>query len=180
MKKDLTPTNERRVLQEIRELEKKDLIPRNMAMRLKPSASKPPKLYGFPKIHKPQVPLHLIVSCINSPLIDKHHTISKTQSFAEIVRSIRLQPTEAMVSFDIKSLFTNVPIQEALEVIQEKLMNDESLEERTALTAEQISHLLDLCLRTTYFLYTDHTTSRKMEQPWDHQYIGSLYTVSLL
>ena len=57
------------------------------------------------------------------------------------------------MSFDIKSLFTNVPIEEALEAIWEKLTNDESIEERTALSVDQVSHLLDLCLRTTYFVY---------------------------
>ena len=39
VKKDPTPAIEKRVLQKIQELEKKDLIPRNLAMRLKPSAT---------------------------------------------------------------------------------------------------------------------------------------------
>ena len=105
-----------------------------MAMRLKPSASKPPKLYGLPKIHKPQVPVRLIVSCINSPtyqlakyvntlispLVGQTPSFVKnTHNFVEFVRSICLQPTKAMVSFDIKSFFANVPTQEALEVIEE-------------------------------------------------------------
>ena len=56
VKKDPTPATERKMLQVIRELEKKDLIPINLALRLKPSASKPPKLYGLPKIHKRRYP----------------------------------------------------------------------------------------------------------------------------
>ena len=44
-------------------------------------------------------------------------------------------------------------MQEALEVIQGKLMADASLGERTALSADQVTQLLDLHLRTTYFLY---------------------------
>ena len=55
VKKDPTPATERKVLGVIRELEKKDLIPRNLAARLKPSASKPPKLYGLPKTRKKDV-----------------------------------------------------------------------------------------------------------------------------
>ena len=55
-----------------------------------------------------------------------------------------------MVSFDIKSLFTNVPVDEALEVILQRLTEDETLADRTALTPEQITHLLELCLKTTY------------------------------
>ena len=62
---DPTPAIQRKVVQVIMELEKKDLISRNLAVRLKPSASKPPKLYGLPKIHKNEVPLHPVVSCID-------------------------------------------------------------------------------------------------------------------
>ena len=39
-----------------------------------------------------------------------------------------------MVSFDVKSLFTRVPLQEALQVIEERLLQDETLGERTTMT----------------------------------------------
>lgn len=65
----------------------------------------------------------------------------------------RVNRDELMVSFDVKSLFTNVPVGEALDVIYEKLIPDDTLEERTALTPPQIIKLLHICLRTTYFLY---------------------------
>ena len=65
VKKDPTPATERKVLQVIRELEKKDLIPRNLAAILKPSVSKTPKLCGLLKVHKKEVPLCLIMSCID-------------------------------------------------------------------------------------------------------------------
>ena len=58
-----------------------------------------------------------------------------------------------MVSFDVKSLFTNIPIGETLDVIHEKLTADDTLAERTALSPSQIIKLLQICLRTTYFLY---------------------------
>ena len=57
------------------------------------------------------------------------------------------------MSFDIKALFTNVPIEEALTVIHHRLQEDESLEDRTALSADQVSHLLELCLKNNYFVY---------------------------
>ncbi len=36
-----------------------------------------------------------------------------------------------MVSFDVSSLFTNVPINEAISVIRDRLQNDENVDERT-------------------------------------------------
>ena len=60
---------------------------------------------------------------------------------------------EVMVSFDVQSLFTNVPVGQALDVIHDKLLTDETLEDGTPLTPQQIIYLLHICLRTTYFLY---------------------------
>ena len=48
VKRDPTPATERNVLNEVRDLE---LIPRDLGAKLKPTASKPAKLYGLPKIH---------------------------------------------------------------------------------------------------------------------------------
>ncbi len=58
-----------------------------------------------------------------------------------------------MVSFDVSSLFTNVPIDEAVSVIRDKLKNDESLDERTCLSPKCITELLKVCLKSTYFRY---------------------------
>ena len=54
-----------------------------------------------------------------------------------------------MISFDVESLFTNVPIEET----PQELNNDPSLPDRTALTPTQIADLLNFVLRSTYFKY---------------------------
>ena len=53
----------------------------------------------------------------------------------EMMRDEKLGPDEMLVSFDVSSLFTNVPIQEAVQVIKKKLKEDQSLPGRTSLTA---------------------------------------------
>ena len=57
-----------------------------------------------------------------------------------------------MVSFDVESLFTNVPIEDAVQVALRKLESDPTLD-RTTLTPAQIANLLDFVLRSTYFQY---------------------------
>ena len=54
----------------------------------------------------------------------------------------------------MKSLFTNIPIDEAVRVIFEKMNENEDLvSDRTSLTTDRIADLLELCLRSTYFMY---------------------------
>ena len=58
-----------------------------------------------------------------------------------------------MVSFNIKSLFTNVPIEGTVQAARQKLNSDPGLADRTTLTPAEIADLLDFVLRSTYFQY---------------------------
>ena len=80
--------------------------------------------------------------------------------FVEIMAGMKLNPDELLVSFDVSSLSTNVPIQEAVDVIHKRLQDDETLSERTALQPSSIVGLLELCLHFTYFYFN----SRVYEQ----------------
>ena len=79
--------------------------------------------------------------------------VKNSLDFRNMILKERIDESEIMVSFDVKSLFTNVPIDKTLEVIGNKLINDQSLEERSVLSPEQITKLVEVCLKTTYFVY---------------------------
>ena len=53
--------------------------------------------------------------------------MKNSRHFAEMMREVKLSEDESMVSFDVKSLFTNLPIDEALEVVHKGLMEDDTL-----------------------------------------------------
>lgn len=123
-------------------MEKNGAISNALYNKLRPTGSQLPRIYGLPKIHKPDVPLRPIASCIGSPsyLISKHIAtlispltgqtnshVRNSVHFKEVVNSVCLEDDEIMVSFDVSSLFTNVFIDEAVSVIHEKLLNDETL-----------------------------------------------------
>ena len=61
------------------------------------------------------------------------------------------------MSFDIISLFIKVPTTLALEIVQQRLTSDGTLQERTSLTVDDIMGLLSLCLDATYFAFRNVT-----------------------
>jgi hypothetical protein len=56
-----------------------------------------------------------------------------------------LQNEDYLVSFDVVSLFTNVPVKEVLKVIRNKLNTDSSFPECSPLQVEDVMELLDIC-----------------------------------
>ena len=65
----------------------------------------------------------------------------------------RVDENEIMVSFNVKSLFTNVPIEGADRATLWKLESDLRFPNHRTLTAAQIADLLNFVLRSTYFQY---------------------------
>ena len=123
---------------------------------MRPSGSQPPMIYGLPKIHKESIPLRPIVSCIGSPTykLAKHIVsiitplVGQTSSFVKdsrhFVRIVRgeIRTEEKLVSFDVESLFTNVPVEESIMIIRGRLQQDTTVEERTSLSRNTIVDLL--------------------------------------
>ena len=107
------------------------------------------KLYGLPKIHKPDTPLRPIVSScglvtygvareltkILKPLVVKSpHHINSIHDFVKQVKNVTLLPGESISSYDVTALFTSVPVDQVLRVIKDLLDKDSTLKERTVLS----------------------------------------------
>ena len=136
LKKDPTATQETRLSRRLKGLEKDGELSGQLYHQLRPSGSQPPRIYGLPKIHKAEVPLRPIVSCIGAPSyqLSKHIAslisplagktdshVRNSKHFVEVMTGLRVEEDEMLVSFDVSSLFTNVPIGEAVQVIRDRL-----------------------------------------------------------
>ncbi len=170
LKNDPTASTERKVTKHLLGLRKSESLSANLYRRLHPSASTCPKFYGLPKIHKPDVPLRPIVASRGSPTYNlaqhltkilkplvgntQHHVLNSS-SFIQEIKDLHLGPNDVMVSFDVVSLFTNVPVDETCNIIRGKLLEDTNLHERTQLSVVEIVDLLKLCLSTTCFQWRD-------------------------
>ena len=118
----------------------KGLISKVLYESVRPSGSQCPKLYGLPKTHKAGIPTRPILDMSNSvqykiskllikilePVSSKFSTfcIKDSFSFVEVIRKTSLTPSN-MCSFDIKSLFTNVPVDETIKICLNELYNSD-------------------------------------------------------
>ena len=66
--------------------------------------------------------LSKFVATLISPLAGGTDSYVKNSThFVEMVKDLKLEDDDIMISFDVKSLFTNVPITESLHVISNRL-----------------------------------------------------------
>jgi hypothetical protein len=87
--------------------------------------------------------------------------VKNSEHFIKLIQDINLQNEDHLVSFDIVSLFTNVPVEEVLHVIRNILNTCPSFPERAPLQVEDVMEPLDVCLTTTYFLFEDKFYQQK-------------------
>ena len=172
LKKDPTGRNEKKVNETLRKLAREDVTNANLfkSLQVPYNGTKPAMFYGSVKIHKDGYPLRPIVSAIGSATYGIARHLSKiltaysarmpsyirnTADFVEKLSTVEIEDGETMVSFDVKSLFTNVPIDKAAEATHDLLRTDNHLDERTNLKIESIMTLLNLCLTTTSFQFRE-------------------------
>ncbi|XP_030764236.1 uncharacterized protein LOC115888610 [Sitophilus oryzae] len=151
LKKDPTAL----IVRNTNRLIKASSLPEHLKSKLINSEAQPPRLYGLPKIHKASVPLRPIVSAPGSPTYNlaKYLTtilqpkVGNTNSyvkdsthFVQKLKDIKLEPSDIMVSFDVVSLFTRVPLGESMDLIKESFPPD-------------IAELFRVCLTGSYFLW---------------------------
>ena len=105
-----------------------------------PSGSQPGKLYGIAKERKKNVLLRPVVYMVGTPeyklakyldnLIKPHipdtYLLRSTENFIEKLKECLCNNKNTMVSFDVVSLFTNVPLAETIELVIERLYDNNS------------------------------------------------------
>ena len=64
-----------------------------------------------------------------------------------------LETGNIITSYDVKALFTSVPVHPAIQIVQQRLQQDNTLPQRTSMSIAQITSLLEFCFTHTYFLF---------------------------
>ena len=135
---------------------------------LYPDVTQIPRAYGSPKIHKEGYPLREIVDSTNSAAkkIDKYvsriiktytldnpHNIKNSRDFVDKIGPLVIDDDKQMISFDVVALYPSVPQDQALDILEEHMMNDPELKTKTPIPAEELMDLFKICLKRTYFVF---------------------------
>ena len=126
-------------------------------------------LFCNPKVHKEGFPLRPIISTTNSynyklakyltKLLEGARSKPKSYikdsfSFAELIQQHKPMPNEMMISLDVESLFTNVPVHEAIELAVKTIMNKKKSDKNyTKLAGKDLRNLFELAVTNTPFRF---------------------------
>ena len=119
--------------------------------------SQPARLYGLAKVHKNNTPVRPVLSMPGSAYHNVATYVAKcykvvpecqinasTKLICDKIKSVKLEEDEEMISFDVVSLYTNVPVMEAIQVCTDLLYNLSSdqrpnIDKETFLTLAKIA-----------------------------------------
>ena len=168
LKKDPTTKIKAKTLKQLKVLKDNEFIDNKLYYYLKPTDSPAPRFYGQPKIHKPGVPIPPIVSYSGSPLYNlnkyianilktyvKHenNNAKNSTTFSNYIRNVPIEDDEIMVSFDVTSLYTNIPIIDTLNIIKDYVHSDDQFARKTAIPQDKFLDLVNLVLTTTWYTF---------------------------
>ena len=94
----------------------------------------------------------------------KEQHIHSSKSFSAFICQQKIEPDEIMLCFDVTSLCTTIPIDQALLIVKDLSEHDDKLAERTLFSPRQVLNLLDILLRTKHFKFNGDLYQKKNRQ----------------
>jgi len=126
-----------------------------------------PRLYGLPKLHKPNITIRPVVSHFTAPChklgyklnnlfrnytsFKPTYTVSNSYELCEKIKTVQVPPNARLISFDVTNLFTNVPVHESKQLVQD-ILNESSCDK---LVKDEFMILFDTCLKQNYFRFNN-------------------------
>ena len=133
-KKDPTIKIKTKTLKQLKLLSDNEFIDNELYYYVKPTDLPAPRFYGQPQIHKPEFPIRPIVSYSGFPLYnlnkykanilkgyvnDENNNAKNSTTFSNYMGNVPIEDDGIMVSFDVTSLYRNIPIIDMLNIIND-------------------------------------------------------------
>ena len=172
LQKDPTKNIETKIQRAVRKIKSK-LSPKEY-LNIYPTGSWSRKFYGTAKKHKltptgaiDDLPIRPIMSNIGnllyqltkylakllSPLSKSEYTVDNNVEFINNIKSEKVPTGHSFISFDVKSLFTNVPLDYTINIILRRIYDDNEL--CTNISKKEMEELLLLCTKNAHFTFNN-------------------------
>ena len=130
------------------------------------SGTRPGILYGQPKIHKNNIPVRPVLTAIKTPaykfsrfliqFIEKYthneYTLKNSVQLIDELKDIQLHNESFMFSYDIQSLYINIPVDETMQIILSQFPDDGV--ERN-LKKKDLEEMLKHAKDNSYFIFNE-------------------------
>ena len=165
---DLTEKREGQLQRYLLELKKKGFFTNEDYKDIYPNGSQPSRMYGLPKLHKnfdsDNIPkfrpicssigsfnykLAKHLSKILTPLIPNKHSTKDTFNFIKEIQQVNSKDLY-MVSYDVCSLYTNIPLKETIEISVEKIFENNP---HIKITKDELKNLFYFATSKTHFQF---------------------------
>ena len=83
------------------------------------------------------------------PLSKSQDTIENTKEFINYVKKQKVPSNHKMTSFDVISLFTNVPTDDTIDIILKRIYEQKEIS--TSFTKQELKELILLCTKEVHF-----------------------------
>ncbi len=162
-----------KILNELVKNKQLDKEQRRKIIPNQPYSGTVPKFYGLPKVHKigtlqlrPIVSssglycdsLMLLLKSILNLLLWGTTSIANSYDLVNLLENFEFSESDVLVSFDVTSLFTRVPVPEMLQLVEKRLrelreLDSDPVTELTSLTTEAIMELLHYTMNDCFFTW---------------------------
>ena len=145
------------------------ILPKQIADSVIQKGSRLAHLYGLPKTHKKQLAVRPILSATGTynyklakwldeklkPLSINASTVTDIFTFTEEIQGMEINDQDILVSYDVSSLFTNVPVNETIELLAEKAFKDDwfNSEYNLNITKPDLTELLGIATKNQLFQF---------------------------
>ena len=160
---------EKRITSELKLLKDEEIIDKSTYKSIKPVGCRPGILYGLGKLHKETrngiPPFRPIFSAIGTPTYNlakfllKFLTTSTANKYTVIdsfhfAEEISQQDSNLhMASLDVDSLFTNIPLEETIDICADNLYSDN--ENPSNIPMHNFCNLLNIATKETFFMFNN-------------------------
>ena len=160
---------EKKITFDLKLLKDEEIIDKVTYKNIKPVGSRPGVLYGLGKVHKEinngLPPFRPILSAIGTPtyklaklllpfltpLTQNEYTVTDSFHFAEEI--CKQDPNLYMASLDVDSLFTNIPLDETINICIDSLYKDD--ENTPKIPKNVFCNLLTMATKESFFMFNN-------------------------